>query len=238
MIGVIQISGHTLHPRFLDEKSIVLDLGANHGAFSKQILMSFGGRCIAVEGNPFLASKLPKDARLEVISAAVGASDGAVRFSIAENDQCSSVLSPTISATMAVEEVPMISLPTLIRENGWETIDLVKMDIEGAEVMVLDACPDEILLQIGQLAVEFHESLGLTSMSDVFRIAGRLEKLGFIWIRGTFSNYEDNLFINRALCPLSRFELLFIQAVSRYLNGLIRVLRRLTRRVFPHKPVC
>jgi len=55
-------------------------------------------------------------------------------------------------------EVPCADLTTLMKENGHTRIDLLKLDIEGAEYPVVD----EILarrIPIRQLLVEFHDGL-------------------------------------------------------------------------------
>lgn len=54
--------------------------------------------------------------------------------------------------------VPGISLPSLMDRYGWERIDFLKMDIEGAEKTVLEGPPDW-LSRVGILAVELHDWL-------------------------------------------------------------------------------
>jgi FkbM family methyltransferase len=51
-----------------------------------------------------------------------------------------------------------VCVPSLMEEAGWERIDLLKMDIEGAEKTVL-AGPPEWLERVGVLAVETHDWL-------------------------------------------------------------------------------
>ena len=58
----------------------------------------------------------------------------------------------------AVVEVPCVDLATLMRQNGHEHIDLLKIDIEGAEYGVLD----NLLCQripVRQVLVEFHHQM-------------------------------------------------------------------------------
>lgn len=52
-------------------------------------------------------------------------------------------------------KVPCVDLATLMRRNGHSHIDLLKLDIEGAEYEVLDALL-ESRLSVGQILVEFH----------------------------------------------------------------------------------
>jgi FkbM family methyltransferase len=54
-------------------------------------------------------------------------------------------------------EVPCVDLATLMRQNGDDRIDLLKIDIEGAEYEVLDDLLER-RLRIRQVLVEFHHS--------------------------------------------------------------------------------
>lgn len=49
-----------------------------------------------------------------------------------------------------------ISVADLLRDFGWERVDLLKMDIEGAELKVLSRGAEEWLDRVRILAVEFH----------------------------------------------------------------------------------
>ncbi len=225
-MGIIQIQGHSLHPGFLNSRSVVLDLGANNGKFSDEIMRRFSCSCIAVEGNSKLAARLRERSRANILHALVGDADRIATFSITANDQCSTIMEPLGLTVVGQEQVQMLSLESLFSKFQLDRIHLLKMDIEGAEIAALDGCGDLTLSRIGQLAVEFHESLGMTSVQEIRRIVRRLQGLGFHWIRGTFSNYEDNLFINGALCPLSVPSLVYNRVFVRYWNGVKRALTR------------
>jgi FkbM family methyltransferase len=226
-MGIIQIAAHSIHPRYLRPESVVVDLGANHGQFLNEVLGRFHCRCVGVEGNSTLASHLAENSKAQILHAVVGDGDGTATFSITENDQCSTILNgPAVSSVIGREEVRMLSLQSLFAELNLDRVDVLKMDIEGAEIGALAACPDAILRRIGQLCVEFHDSLGITSFEEIRKTASRLRGLGFHWIRGTFTNYEDNLFINSALCPCTQLDLFYNRAFARYWNGLIRLSKR------------
>lgn len=53
-------------------------------------------------------------------------------------------------------DVPAIALGALFDELGWESVDLVKLDIEGAERRVLDDAPNW-LPRVRHLLVELHD---------------------------------------------------------------------------------
>ena len=55
-----------------------------------------------------------------------------------------------------ISTVEGISVADLLRDFGWERVDLLKMDIEGAELEVLSRGTEEWLDRVRVLAVEFH----------------------------------------------------------------------------------
>lgn len=84
---------------------------------------------------------------------------------------------------------PMASIPDLMKRNGHEYIDIMKMDIEGAEFDALTSLMDYAeatgtTLPIGQLFVELHIIGSTKSFKTIPDIQGflnwwgRLEKLG------------------------------------------------------------
>ncbi|MCH7903662.1 MAG: FkbM family methyltransferase [Armatimonadetes bacterium] len=90
--------------------------------------------------------------------------DGDVTFSPPENpDHISHTILERPSTASRAITVPVKRLETIMREIGHEHIDLMKMDVEGAEYAVIDDLV-ESTVRPRQLLVEFHhrfESIGL-----------------------------------------------------------------------------
>jgi FkbM family methyltransferase len=79
-------------------------------------------------------------------------------------------------------EAPCRSLPSIMRELGHDRIDLLKLDIEGAEYEVLDALlGGDIRPTV--LCVEFHKTSGIGPMR---RTASRMRAIGYdaVAVRG------------------------------------------------------
>jgi FkbM family methyltransferase len=154
------IHDHTVHPRYLGVQSQVLDLGANYGLFAKAITARFGCRCIAVEPSPEPFAAIAETPLISKLQAAAASKSGTVPFHIA-TDSVFSSLYPT-SNVVRVIEVRAFSLPDLLDLVEARPVDLLKMDVEGAEIELLNSCPTTILQQIRQISVEFHDHCDLT----------------------------------------------------------------------------
>jgi len=82
-----------------------------------------------------------------------------------------------------VFQVRFFSLPHIMRELGHERVDVVKLDVEGMEVEVLEGLEEETLRSIGQLVVELHvkELLPILHLQDVVELEA--ERGGGRWIQ-------------------------------------------------------
>src|ERR1041384_3039204 len=88
---VEQFYGHTIHPRFLDAESVVLDLGADRGEFAHQIIQRFGCRCYAVEANPAMCAVIANHERVRRFNFAVARANGTLPFHVRPNSESSSL---------------------------------------------------------------------------------------------------------------------------------------------------
>ena len=219
------VSDHTVHPRFISERSVVVDLGANRGDFSAAMVERFGCRCIAVEPSPIMFRKIEARERVEKHHLAIAPSTGPVAFHLSELAVASSMMREP-SGTFATVTVAGKTLEQFCRDARVPSIDVLKMDIEGAEIGVIDACSDELLRRIGQITVEFHDHAGLVSKAEVRRVIRRLHGLGFRHFSRYLHSYYDTLFLNRRLCPISPAEDAWNRHVLRNWHGLVRRMRR------------
>ena len=129
----------------------VIDGGANRGSFSDALLqLHRPERLVLVEAIPELAealrSRYAGRSGISVVSAALSDRNGTASFEINRSDASSSLLpidprnSHWFSRDLRVErtvEVPTISLPALMDGQGLPTVDLLKLDLQGAEKLVL-----------------------------------------------------------------------------------------------------
>lgn len=73
--------------------------------------------------------------------------------------------------------VPMIRLATAMRQLGHTRIDVLKMDIEGAEYGVIENLVQE-RIPVGQILVEFHHRLSSIGVGKTRRAIGLLREYG------------------------------------------------------------
>lgn len=180
------VRGHHILTAAVGPRSVVLDIGANHGEFAREIQRRFGCSSILVEANPHLCAELAHSSGFPLLHAAVAGRSATLAFNLALNDEGSSIralpeASPFGCVHVATVQVPAKTLADVCAYFHLAKIDLLKMDIEGAEIEVLESCPAEVLKRISQLTVEFHcaEVFGFGGREAVTAVIRRLKSLGF-----------------------------------------------------------
>jgi hypothetical protein len=155
---------------------------------------------------------------------------GRFPFNISAQATASSILRVDERRTDTIT-VEAVTLTDLVDDLGWDGIDLLKCDIEGAEVELLQKAPESLLRGIRQISVEFHDFIGFTPRSDVEATIRRLEGLGFRSVRMSRVGHQDTWMINRELCPITDMELLYIERFVRNWQGARRVAGRVLKRL-------
>jgi len=143
---------------------LIVDCGANVGMAALFFRLRFpGSRVVAVEPHPrafrLLEENTGGDARIERIEAAL-TEDGAPARLFAPSDDAASLASSVIPGLMSGEavEVAGIRLSELLaRLDGG--VDLLKLDVEGAEYGALRDCHRSgALARVREVAVEYHRT--------------------------------------------------------------------------------
>lgn len=208
----------------LNERSIVVDGGTHKGEFSKSIYARFGCRCILVEANPHLASKLESPPNAEVLNAALAPSDGISEFIFRDNPEAGSISSQEWDSENDTCRIPSLSLEGLMKRMEVEQIDLLKLDIEGAEFPILQRAADSELLRVAQMSIEFHDFIPSFHGKGLYEKArARLESLGFLCVPMSFRTHGDVLFLNRNLLCISFVRAAVLKFVGRWVLKLRRL---------------
>lgn len=202
MLDLVCICDHTFFSGPITRKSTVLDLGANQGEFSRDIRDRYGCRVLAVEADPSIFSALSSEDSIQYVNHAIGGVDGEVQLLASSVPMASSIVAVPFEGTTSSVSVAGITLETLCQVYQIDRVDLLKVDIEGAEIAMFDTASDGFLRErIGQITIEFHDFCGLVTRADVNRIARRLRSLGYAEIR--FCGTYDALYVNRKTAGVS-----------------------------------
>jgi len=132
----------------LREGDCFIDIGANVGQFSLAAAACVGasGRVIAIEPNPSICTELLVNRRLngfenkiEVIAAALAEDSKCLRFQMppSNNRGMSRECDPANKGSEETFIVPALSLANLLQSIGVGKVKFVKIDVEGAELRVL-----------------------------------------------------------------------------------------------------
>jgi len=180
-----------------DEDCYVLDLGGNIGCFALKVLAHNSmAKVVSVEASPATFTILAKNCKLnnnytwKALEYAVWRDNETVYLECMDEPLSTHVLEKSGGI-----ECQSIGLKTIIDEHCDAVPKLIKMDIEGAEMIVLPESMD-VFKDVSYLIVEFHDN-----SSDVKKILDQLDGLYQYRIE-----FGSRLSKNRLYC-FSRIEL-------------------------------
>lgn len=171
----------------------VVDVGAHVGLLSLQFahqLEALGdGSVVSFEPSPDSAARLREHVamnnlthRVTVVEAAAGAESGVVTLRSVEN---SSADDPSLRSLHGTGDAVATGI-TLMRFDDWWTsagrppVDVVKIDVEGAELDVVEGMPEMLMnAQPRLLVVEIKEHLAAKAGVGTGQVSSRLSELGY-----------------------------------------------------------
>jgi FkbM family methyltransferase len=235
--GLVSIQGHHLFAPALSPASVVIDGGANVGEFSRGMVDRFGCLCYAVEPVPELFARIPAGPRVRRFPLALGGADGEVVLHLSENPEANSVQAAIASGfgSRGTLVAPLVSLETFLEREGLWDADLLKLDIEGSEIALLESARDETLGRIGQITVEFHDFLdGSRDREAILALKRRLRRAGFLCVilSRPAGHHADTLFLNLRRHPLGPLRRLNLFLMRHGTLELRRILHRTANRYY------
>ncbi len=146
------------------DDTVVVDLGASIGTFAVYAATSAHNvRVFAYEPMPAFYKLLRLNVALNGLEHSVQPFNLAVAADRSDRQLsvgAPGLLFPTLMtpAQHASVSTPVhcVDLATIVGENGLSRVDLLKMDIEGAEYDVLEAAPRELFRHIREIRMEYH----------------------------------------------------------------------------------
>lgn len=148
-----------------------VDVGANMGIYTN-IMAQYGGAVFAFEPDPWTAGKLRENVsgccNVTIHEAAAGVEEGTIqlyrRVGFEENPEKNSVAASTVAAKKnlnhdAAIDVPLVDLIGFLEKLDSD-IGVLKIDIEGAEVTLLERLLETpVLKRIHYVFCETHETM-------------------------------------------------------------------------------
>jgi len=153
-------------PRSKGRGDVVYDVGAHAGFFAVLAQRAAGeaGRIVAFEANPDVAERLRSNLALNggaparVVARPVAAKSGPVVFVAGPTPQADSLRPPVVLAGNPRRpslELDAVTLDEML-EAGERSPDLIKIDVEGAELAVLQGARKAITSVRPQIVCELH----------------------------------------------------------------------------------
>lgn len=190
--------GWVINPEILNKNSIVYSFGIGEDvSFDLAVIEKFGTTVHAFDPTPksinwLKTQRIPNE--LLYYEYGIANHDGVLKFYPPENPNHVShtILYRENTKSKAIE-VQVYQLKTIMNTIGHKRIDLLKMDIEGAEYEVIDSILSSSI-PIKQLLIEFHHrfpQVGLQKTKDaiyklnqagyrVFAVSSNQEEVSFI----------------------------------------------------------
>ena len=194
--------GWTIHPP-LDRDSVIYSFGVGEDmSFDLALIERYGVTVHAFDPTPrsiaWVRQQQPPE-RFRLHEYGLADYDGNATFHPPANPEhvSHSLLGRSDSAGSAIS-VPVRRLATLMAELGHQRIDLLKMDIEGAEYAVLQ---DIAGLSIGQILVEFHHRFKDVGVTRTRAAVALLRERGYRLFAVSPSG-EEYSFLGHANGPL------------------------------------
>jgi FkbM family methyltransferase len=153
----------------------IVDLGANTGLAARWFLARWpAARVAAVEPEPgnlaLLRTNLARyDGQVTIVPAAVGVTERTVLLHTTSGEYGYTMVGEPADGRGV--EVPVVTMRHVLEQCGFDSIDLLKADIEGAEQELFSDCADWIG-RVGAMVVECHTPYTVDLLMDDLRRAG------------------------------------------------------------------
>lgn len=158
---------------------IFVDVGAGIGLFTIRVgklLEAHGGRVVALEPDPRQFLCLIKNVRFNrlrnvtVLRLALGDCEGELRLTLYDVAGWSSLYAIHGTGRKLCEvTVRVVTFDSLVKMLDLPSVDVVKIDVEGAEVTVLEGARQVLSLYKPHLVVEVHGRENLVKVQELLR---------------------------------------------------------------------
>lgn len=170
-------------------QAVAIDAGCSYQAdFSVLLMDRYHARAFGVDPTRKHRNALARledryPGRFVHVPCAIAAADGRLTFHESEANESGSLFDDHVNVLrdrITSYDVEAVTLGTLLRRLGVETVDILKLDLEGAEYALLENMTRETLRPFRQVFVEFHHhAVSHFGPADTRRIVDLVSGLGF-----------------------------------------------------------
>ena len=202
--GLVFVEPNFVYRPDLSTESVVIDAGCSYEAdLSVCLMRRHGVRAYGVDptrkhGDALRALEEKSGSRFVHVPCAIAAADGVLTFHESRVNESGSLLADHVNVLndeITSYDVEALTLPSLVKRLALNSVDLLKLDLEGAEYEILERATPDQLFPFRQVFVEFHHhAVSHYSERDTQRIASLICGFGF----RAFSLDDHNYLFYRA----------------------------------------
>jgi FkbM family methyltransferase len=188
--------GWMIIPELLNANSVVCSFGVgNDISFDRAMIQRFGANVHGFDPSPdairFVASQIDLPSRYHFHPYGLGPIDGDADFFRPAQGAMYSLKAAAEQNDASRVSLPVKRLATILDALDIGFIDVLKMDIEGAEYVQIDSIVENAE-NIGQLLIEFHHRIGVAPLRETVNSVNRLRAAGFqlFHVSGTSSEFS------------------------------------------------
>ena len=141
--SIMRSCGHSFIPHVLSGDSTIVDFGVHKGEFAGDLIRDFSCRVFGAEPVPELYAQLPKHENFAALPVAVGERNGQVDINVFRS-RCASVVRNGTENNFTTVSVECVTLEEFLSRYNISFVDLLKIDIEGAEIGLFRGTNDGI----------------------------------------------------------------------------------------------
>jgi FkbM family methyltransferase len=198
-LGIRIYSPNYIFLNNFNQNSIIIDAGCGYLAeFSCGMIKEYGlhayGIDPTIKHKPFLTElELKNNGRFKHIPVAISKNNGSITFHETLDNESGSLRNDHIHVlndSIRTYQVDSMNLLTLLDHLNLKEVDLLKLDLEGAEYELLENITEEDLKPFKQIYIEFHHfAVKGYSKRDTYRIVKKIKALGFKSFSLEYVNY-------------------------------------------------
>jgi FkbM family methyltransferase len=187
--GLMYVEPNFVYSPGLSAESVVIDAGCSYEAdFSVYLMRRHGVRAFGVDPTRKHAQALHTleqqyAGRFVHVPCAIAAADGVLTFHESRVNESGSLLDDHVNVVhddITSYDVDAVTLSTLLERLSLTTVDILKLDLEGAEYDLLERATSDRLRPFRQIFVEFHHhAISRYTERDTRRVVDLVTGFGF-----------------------------------------------------------